>query len=100
MIYVIDLDGTLCETTGRDYANAVPMMASSARVNMLYDGGHRVIIDTARGSGTGEDWTERTALQLARWDVRYHKLRCGVKIPADYYVDDKAINVHDWPRRT
>ena len=100
MIYVFDLDNTLCQTTGKDYANAIPITERIGRLNDLSKAGHTILIDTARGSGSGEDWTQRTAEQLDRWGVLYHTLRCGVKPPADFYIDDKAINVHDWTGRT
>ncbi len=47
---------------------------------------------TARGSGTGKDWTEVTAEQMERWGVRYHEL-CFGKPPADYYVDDRLVSL-------
>lgn len=90
MRYCFDLDGTLCLTVGMDYMGAVPLRERIRRVNRLFYAGHTIIIDTARGSGTGEDWTERTRKQLDRWNVKYHRLRCGEKIPADVYVDDRA----------
>jgi len=96
MIYCFDLDGTLCDTRGKDYAGSVPIMGRIRRVNKLYQIGHTIIIDTARGTGSGEDWHERTAEQLARWGVLHHELRVGIKLPADIYVDDRAINVVDW----
>ena len=94
--YVFDLDGTLCDTSGTDYMGAEPFMDRINRVNRLYEIGHTIIIDTARGSGSGEDWHERTAAQLHRWGVQHHQLRCGVKFPASIYVDDRAIDVLDW----
>lgn len=96
MTYCFDLDGTLCFTDGMDYEHAQPNTPIIERVNRLHDAGHRIVIDTARGSGSGEDWTERTARQLLVWGVKYHELRCGVKIPADIYVDDRAINAGAW----
>jgi hypothetical protein len=97
-VLAFDLDGTLCETADMDYMAAVPKWDAIERVNALHDAGDRIIVDTARGSGTGEDWTDRTAAQLARWGVRYHVLRCGVKFPADRYIDDRGVNVVDWLR--
>ena len=96
MIYVFDLDGTLCDTRGKDYAGSVPILDRIERVNKLHDIGHTIIIDTARGSGSGEDWHGRTSQQLASWGVQYHELRAGIKPPADIYIDDRAINVVDW----
>ena len=100
MIYVFDLDGTLCRTAGTDYMGAKPYPERIARVNELHRDGHTIIIDTARGSGTGEGWKARTAEQLARWGVKHHTLRCGVKFPADVYIDDKAMNDVEWDEST
>ena len=44
MIYVFDLDGTICLTEGRDYAEAVPLAERIAAVNALFDAGHTIII--------------------------------------------------------
>jgi histidinol phosphatase-like enzyme len=103
MIYCFDLDGTLCEVTDTGeygctggYEEAVPNQDAIEKVNALYDAGHRIIIDTARGSVTRVDWHETTRQQLERWGVKHHLLRTGTKIPADVYVDDRAINVKDW----
>ena len=92
MIYVFDLDGTLCETDGMDYADARPLLGRIGIVNGLYLAGHTIVIDTARGSGSGIDWHGETTWQLARWGVRYHELRCGKKAVGDVYVDDRAEN--------
>lgn len=88
--YVFDLDGTLCDTHGRDYHLAIPRPERIACVNALYDRGARILIDSARGSVTGENWQERTEAQLEAWGVKYHHVRTGVKFAGDYYVDDKA----------
>ena len=93
MIYVFDLDGTLCEVEGMAYTDARPKPDAIAAVNALFDAGHRVVIDSSRGYGSGTDWTARTAEQLTRWGVRYHKLRCGAKLPADRYVDSNALTM-------
>ena len=90
--FCFDLDGTLCHTEGMEYGRAVPIQEMIDYLNRLYMDGHRIVIDTARGSGTGEDWFSRTTMQLANWGVMYHKLRTGVKIPADVYIDDRSIN--------
>jgi hypothetical protein len=98
MVFVFDLDGTLCVTEGMAYLDAVPDPEAIARVNALYEAGHRICVDSSRGYGAGTDWTERTAEQLREWGVRYHKLRCGVKLPADAYVDAKALRLEELPR--
>ena len=49
MIYCFDLDGTLC-THEEDYAKAMPFSDRILLVNALYEQGHKIIVDTARGS--------------------------------------------------
>jgi len=92
MIFCFDLDGTLCSNNDGRYEEATPDREMIAAVNKLRDEGHNIVIFTARGSGTGIDWTEVTRQQLERWGVAYDKLQFG-KPPADVYVDDKGVNV-------
>lgn len=99
MIYVFDLDGTLCRTRGENYFEAMPNHEAIRRVRELREAGHRIVVDSARGSGNGRDYTAMTRKQLQLWGVPYHELRCGVKIPGDVYVDDRAINARDWMKR-
>lgn len=94
--FCFDLDQTLCTTQGTDYKNSKPIPERIKLVNSLYEDGNRVIIDTARGSGTGICWTKITADQLNKWGLKYHKLRCGHKIAADFYIDDKALSDKDF----
>ena len=92
MIYCFDLDGTLCTNTGGQYAKAEPLVNRIARVNNLYNEGHKIIISTARGSETKLDWYALTQDQLVKWGVKYHELYVGKKPNADFYIDDRAIN--------
>lgn len=96
MRYCVDMDGTLCYTDGEHYADAKPNWEAIARLNALYRDGHTIIIDTARGSGSGIDHRRLTQQQLTRWGVDYDELRVGHKVPADVYIDDRAINADDW----
>ncbi|MGE0451528.1 MAG: hypothetical protein AB7Q29_18285, partial [Vicinamibacterales bacterium] len=90
---VVDIDGVLAEAViDLAYDQAGPIPANVSRVNALYDAGCHVVLFTARGSVTGQDWTAVTRLQLDRWGVRYHELRFG-KPAADYYVDDRLISL-------
>lgn len=88
-----DLDGTIC-TQEKDYAQAKPIKERIDHVNNLYYGEHYVIINTARGSMTGniDYWEHITRKQLKEWGVNYDELHVGKKIDADYFIDDKAIN--------
>ncbi len=101
MIYCFDLDGTLCEQKTLAYDQAQPYKDRINIVNSLYDEGHHIIIDTARGSGAtkGKDWYDITKNQLDSWGLKYHELRTGVKFSADVYVDDKGRNAHDFFKR-
>ena len=98
MIYCFDLDNTLCDTKKErvagewDYMGAPPFMDRIAHVNELYDQGHTIVVETARGSGSGIDWYDETKTQLEGWGLKFHKLRTGVKFPADIFVDDKGIS--------
>tara|TARA_R100001086_G_scaffold243208_1_gene171806 strand:- start:487 stop:807 length:321 start_codon:yes stop_codon:yes gene_type:complete len=94
MIYCFDLDGTLCTQRDLDYENAEPYMDRIEEVNKLYDKGHTIIIDTARGSGKtrGKHWIPITKEQLDGWGLKHHSLRAGWKISADLYVDDRSIH--------
>jgi uncharacterized HAD superfamily protein len=94
-VYCVDIDGTLCSNTEGDYASARPFAEAIGRVNTLYDEGHTIVLFTARGSTTKIDWSELTKRQLAEWNLKYHELIFG-KPYADYYIDDKAINVRDF----
>lgn len=95
MTYCIDIDGTICSHE-EDYNNARPFDYRIRQVNDLYDEGETIILETARGSNTGIDWYDITEAQLKKWGVKYHKLRTGVKIYADFYIDDKAIEDVDF----
>lgn len=96
LVYCFDLDGTLCSQTGGKYDNAIPFINAIKAVNKLYDQGHTIIIDTARGSTSKIDWTDVTKKQLNSWGLKYHELRVGLKIHADIFIDDKAVNAESW----
>lgn len=95
MKYCFDLDDTLCKFTG-EHIKAIPYPERIAKVNKLYDQGHTIVIETARGSESGIDYFEMTQKQLKDWGLKYHQLRTGKKIFADVYVDDRAINEKDF----
>lgn len=93
--YCFDLDGTLCSDTRGNYADAQPFPEMIAQVNRLKREGHNVLVFTARGSGTGMDWTAVTSAQLDQWGVAHDRLIFG-KPAADVYIDDKAVNVSEF----
>lgn len=103
MIYVIDLDHTLCNTIKKengdwDYKNSIPYKERITKVNALFDEGNRIIIETARGCNSKYNWYIETFEQLRSWGLKFSELRTGVKYAADYYIDDKAVNADDFFR--
>ena len=54
---------------------------------------------TARGRGSGIDWTQLTIKQLDMWGVKYHELEPMFHKPtADLFIDDKGINSEEWKK--
>ena len=93
--YCIDIDGTICSISVKDYSYAEPYLERIKQINSLYDEGNTIIIFTARGSLTGINHEELTLKQLKTWGVSYHKILFG-KPAADYYIDDKAKDIFLW----
>ena len=107
MNYVFDIDGTICSTLCEnkvyDYANSKPIIVRIEKINKLYDDGHKIIMQTARGMGRSNNnqkeaiaaMYEFTKKQLDSWGVKYHELFLG-KPSGDIYIDDKGINDEDF----
>mgnify|MGYP003658291313 CR=1 FL=1 len=51
MTYVFDIDGTICLNTNGEYEKAEPITERIDKVNALYDAGHTIVFQTARGMG-------------------------------------------------
>jgi len=97
MVIYIDIDETICVSPrNRNYADATPIVENIHKANRLYEQGHKITYWTARGTGSGIDWRELTERQFAEWGVKYHKLMLGKPI-YDLFIDDKNMNVGDWP---
>ena len=102
MRYCFDIDGTLCYTPNNekgkpDYLNAKPYPFMVEQVNRLYDEGNHIIMQTARGKGSGIDHTELTKKQLDDWGYKYHELfPMFCKPTADIFIDDKGVNSIVW----
>ena len=103
MTYVFDIDGTICDTQGSDYDNSIPFTDRINYVNKLYDQGHTIIFQTARGMGRSNNsynhayssFYELTLQQLNDWGVKFHELHLG-KPAGDFYIDDKGIKDEDF----
>lgn len=97
MRYFIDLDNTLCITDGSDYINSKPIQQRIDYVNDLKKNGHFIIIWTARGSRSGNNYQELTKSQLDLWGINYDNILFG-KPDYDVYIDDKSFNTDTfWP---
>ena len=103
MKYCFDIDGTLCHTPSDPdghnvrYWDAKPYPIMVEYVNRLYGEGHKIILMTARGRGSGKDWTELTRKQMDWWGIKYHELEPMFHKPtADLFIDDKGIDVAEW----
>ena len=101
--YVIDIDGTICNTIGMDYENSQPNVERIKKVNKLYDEGNIIIFLTARGMGRNgnvyhlakDQFYELTNSQLKKWGCKYHELHLS-KPAGDFYIDDKAMKDTDF----
>tara|TARA_R110000772_G_scaffold17946_1_gene49811 strand:- start:53553 stop:53927 length:375 start_codon:yes stop_codon:yes gene_type:complete len=96
--YIIDIDGTICNTTEAGYEFAKPLKDRIKKFNKIYDRGHYITYWTARGTTTGIDWRELTEKQLKEWGVKYHVL--NLKKPEyDFWIDDKCVNPDEFSFR-
>ena len=92
--FVFDIDGVIANfSVTLDYTNASPNEVMIDTVNKLFDLGNQIVLFTARGYTTGTDWEQITKEQMNRWGVKYHELIFG-KPNADYYVDDKMLDMN------
>jgi spore coat polysaccharide biosynthesis protein SpsF len=95
-IYCIDIDGTICDNTDGAYEDAKPYDDVIDQIRQLYNAGHTIFFQTARGATTGINWRELTEAQLKGWGLNHHGLFVGCKPTADIYIDDKGINAIAW----
>lgn len=96
--YVFDIDGVIAQLEeNNDYSKSRPNTEMITIINKLFDMGNEIILLTARGYVTGIDWREVTERQLKSWGLNYHELQFG-KPNADYYIDDKMIDMEELKR--
>lgn len=95
MRYIVDIDGTICNTSKSDYANSKPIVENIKKINQLYEDGNEVIYWTARGGNSGIDWSELTKQQLKQWGCKFHEIRMNKPV-YDVWIDDKAINAEEY----
>ena len=95
MIIYVDIDNTILDTPNMQYDKSTPIKERIEKINKLYDKGHTIIYWTARGSGSGEDWSEVTKAQFKRYGIKHHGLKFGKPV-YDIFIDDKNINSEDF----
>lgn len=103
MVYVFDIDGTICSKTDGDYENAEPFEKRIKKINELYEKGETIFFYTARGMGRSGN--SRVAAhqalygftrdQLIQWGVKHDALFMG-KPSGDIYVDDRGVKDEDF----
>ena len=69
MIYIVDIDGTICHeiflpSGNKDYKNHKPIYDRIEKINKLYEQGDEIHYWTARGSKSGIDYTELTQVYI------------------------------------
>jgi dTDP-glucose 4,6-dehydratase len=95
LIIYVDIDETICITpSDRDYFKAKPIFENIQKINKLFDDGNVIIYWTARGSGSGIDWTEVTEDQFDQWGVKYHEIKFG-KPTFDLLIDDRTKRIEE-----
>lgn len=95
MKYMVDIDGTICDSPSSDYRQSTPLKERIEKINSLFDSGHEIHYWTARGGSTKTDWGTFTVLQLEEWGCKYTTLT--MKKPGyDVWIDDKAINSEEY----
>jgi len=103
LTYVFDIDGTICSLTKGNYGFAIPYNDRIEKINKLYNEGHTIIFQTARGMGRSNNnasyanqaFYDFTRKQLTEWGVKFHYLFLG-KPSGDIYIDDKGEKDEDF----
>lgn len=95
MIIYVDIDNTIFYTNGMDYENSKPIIKNIEKINSLYEN-NTIIMWTARGTLSNNNYFELTYNQLKKWGVKFNELRMG-KPAFDLLIDDKALNsIYHW----
>lgn len=83
MVYIVDVDDTICETTLRNYESASAKFDKIQEINELYDAGHTVIYWATRSK---QDWKDITHSQLAAWGCKFDVVIFGQPLPNEVPV--------------
>ncbi len=100
---VVDVDGTILTTVGRDYENSRPIVEVVAGLRALKEAGWYIILHTARGMGRSGNNIELVREQVTneivsfceKYDVPFDDLIVGKPFAA-VYIDDKAMRPEEF----
>ena len=91
----VDIDETICFYESKEqrlgYRNAIPHLDNISKINKLYESGNTIVYWTARGTGSGKDYSKLTEDQLRKSGAKFHNLLMGKPV-YDLFIDDKNIN--------
>ena len=91
----VDIDNTICKTSGMDYKGATPIKANIKKINKLYLEGNQINYWTARGSVSKINFYDLTLDQLNTWGCKFHSLSVGEKPPYDLLICDKTMRIEE-----
>ena len=93
-IYV-DIDNTICSTSGVEYSESTPIYENIEKINKLYDQGNEIKYWTARGTLSKKNFYDLTLKQLKSWGCKFHELSVGKKPAYDLLICDKTKRIEE-----
>jgi len=90
-LIAIDLDGVICHGEFWGEGEPEPIKGMIDKIWEWYKKGGHIIIYTARQPR----YYAQTQAWLVKHEVPFHGIVMQVKIGADVYIDDKALNIDD-----
>lgn len=101
-IFAIDIDNTICITSGSDYKNSKPIRSVIKIINKLKKNGHVIKLFTSRYMSKcngnvkliNKKYKLITYKQIKSWGLNFDELIMG-KPRYDFIIDDKSVNIND-----
>jgi uncharacterized HAD superfamily protein len=90
-LIAVDMDGVICQGEFWGEGDPIPNQEMINRVWTWYKKGAHIIIYTARQP----KYYPQTQAWLVKNEVPFHGIVMQVKIGADVYIDDHALNIED-----
>ena len=90
-LIAVDMDGVICKGEFWGEKEPEPIAEMIEKLWEWYKKGAHIIIYTARQPR----YYPATQAWLVKYEVPFHGIVMQVKIGADIYVDDKALNISD-----